>query len=1105
MNLRQNDALAIVPGVLFFLWFFLFQSSSIATAADQQNSRGRIFIITKVARVSDRSFVNAVGGDTAFFLICGADTLLRGRDFVVSDSIIAFQTAGPECDTVQIVRWRDYDLVGRRYALHEFASNTGGEVPDLAVLSQTTPAKLPTTSSNLKVSGTKSFFADVSENGRINLSQGLALTLAGDIGNGVVVKGSFSDRGLRDSRMVTKRFSELDNVYLEVESRRLSGVFGSYQFKEDRFRYLNMSRNVQGLGVKYRTGRTTVESSVTVPPGNFSEYTFTTTDGFYGPYRLQGKNGESGIAVIENSETVWLNGTKSTRGRDRDYYFDYPRGELYFTGRTAIDNQDRVRVDFEYQRLEYRKTLVTGAITDTLPGDKVQLSIGYAGLLSSKNDPLDFALSDSDIAVLRAAGDDASKAVVPGARYVGTGLGDYDAQVDSLQDTVFVYVGDRNGSFSVTFGQVENGDYIYLGGGRYQSAGKGQGNYQPVRMLPLPEAAQVAVVRSEIAPSRSLRLSSEVGLSVYDRNRFSTIGDGENTKAAGFLGLAYGSNSQRVKGNASAEYLPAGFARMGRLDNVDENYLWQRQSQELSDRQRYLGDVTVSMGGHDRSRVEAGYTSEKDGFESKRVGFSTQLAQVGHSTVGVDFNLSSARDQTGANRLIELKPSYRLALNPVALTLKGDYDNRKIELYGSRTTYNSKREGEIGLEYAGVSVIARQRENWQKQLSWSRIDSKQALIFAADRTMGGRGKVNLNATVNRFTDQDDRQTTYQTGMLNLDLPQFMKALDVSANMRLNRRGTSQTNKTYLKVEEGQGDYVLIDSVYVAQTHGDYIVVTEQVGALTPSIEAEKRVQIDADLEKLAKSVVTRGINVHYETSLHEIGNDENRFEARWLVPPFTYLGDSARFRERHDEYRLRRYDRKIGLRSELSFVNRRESNLLDVSRPQKRNSEQVRLLFDQRVGDRDFVELTGIREILFDQQLGRYALTTRTNSLKLSGTHVRGRWEVGATVELGKERADSLALRVTTLRATPKVNYNLSGKGRVETSVFVLHVTEADRRTILLQMADGFPVGTHLGGTILVDVSFADNFSFRLTGQGEIREGEKDRYFLRTELLSRFQ
>jgi hypothetical protein len=1105
MNLRQNDPSAIVPGILLLLWFSLFSSNPLATAANQQGFRGRILFITKIASAPDGSYVNAVGSDTSFFLLCGADTLERGRDFVVSDSVITFCTAKPDCDTVQIVRWRDYDLVGQRYALHEFASSSGGEVPDLAPPARTTTAELSTSSTDLKVSGSKSFFADVSENGRTNLSQGLALTLAGDLGNGVIVKGSFSDRGLRDSRMVTKRFSELDNVYLEVESHRLSGVFGSYQFKEDRFRYLNMSRNVQGLGVKYRTGRGTVESSVSVPPGNFSEYTFTTTDGFYGPYRMQGKSGESGIAIIENSETVWLNGTKLTRGRDRDYYFDYPRGELYFTGRAMIDNQDRVRVDFEYQRLEYRKTMVTGAITDTLPGEKVQLLLGYAGLLSSKNDPLDFALSDSDVATLQRAGDDAGKAVISGARYVGSGLGDYDARVDSQQDTVFVYVGDRNGGFSVTFSQVENGDYTYLGSGRFQFVGEGLGNYQPVRMLPLPEAAQVATVRSEIAASRSLRLSGEVGVSIYDRNRFSSQGDGDNTKGAGYLGLAYGSSAQRVKGNASAEYLPAGFARIGRLDNVEESYLWQRQSQQLSDRQRYLGDMTVHLGKNDRSQIEVGYTSEKGGFESRRVGFSTQLTQVVHSTIGVEVNLSSAKAQKGANRLIELKPTYRLALNPVTFTVKGDYDNRKIELPGIAATYNSKREGEMGLEYAGLSLVARQRENWQKQLYWNRIDSKQSVIFTADRSMGGGSKVNLHATINRFTNSEDRKTTYQTGMLNLNLPQIAKALDVGANMRLNRRGTSQTSKTYLRVEEGKGDYVLIDSVYVAQTHGDYIVITEQVGNLTPSIEAEKLVQIDADLEKLAKSVVARGMTVRYETSLHEIGNDNSHFEARWLVPPLTYLGDSARFRERRDEYRLRRYDRKIGLRSELSFADRRESNLLDVSRPQKRDSEQVRLLFNQRIGNRDFVELIGCKENLFDQQMGRYSLTIKTQSLKLSGTHVRGHWEVGVAVELGKEKTDSLMLRVTTLRATPKVNYNLSGKGRVETFAFVLRVAEADGRAVLLQMADGFPVGTHFGGTILVDFSFAYNFSFRLTGQGEIREGEKDRYFLRTELLSRFQ
>ena len=145
---------------------------------------------------------------------------------------------------------------------------------------------------------------------------------------------------------------------------------------------------------------------------------------------------------------------------------------------------------------------------------------------------------------------------------------------------------------------------------------------------------------------------------------------------------------------------------MGRLDNVDENYLWQRQSQQLSDRQRYLGDMTVSLGGHDRSRVEAGYTSEKSGFESKRVGVSTQLTQVGHSTVGVDFNLSSASNQTGANRLLAIKPSYRLALNPVVLRSKGTMTTVKIELAIVRqhTTANVKGKWEWTLPDFGDSA-----------------------------------------------------------------------------------------------------------------------------------------------------------------------------------------------------------------------------------------------------------------------------------------------------------------------------------------------------------------------------------------------------------------
>ncbi len=424
---------------------------------------------------------------------------------------------------------------------------------------------------------------------------------------------------------------------------------------------------------------------------------------------------------------------------------------------------------------------------------------------------------------------------------------------------------------------------------------------------------------------------------------------------------------------------------------------------------------------------------------------------------------------------------------------------------GQPLTYASKREIEFGTEYAGISVTARQRENWQNLNSWNMVDRKQTLGLNVNRTFAKSRKVDLNASFNRFNDATGKKTTYHSGLLNLDIPQIARVVDLNANMRLSRLGSFQTNKTYLKVESGKGDYVLIDSVYLPQSNGDYILVTEQVGTLTPSVEAEKRVQINADLSKLAKSFLIAGTSLRYETSLHEIGNDMTSFQTRWLLPSLAYFGAVQRFRQRSDEYRYRRYDRAIGLRSEFSYRIRSEDNLIDVLHPQANGNELFKLLFNQRLGERDFVEISGEAENLSDQQFGRYNLTVHRRSLITAGSHFRGLWEMGATVEIGRENSDSMSLRATTLRITPKVNYNLVGRGRIETTVFMLQVIEAANRPILLQMADGFPTGANFGGTILIDFSFAENFSFRLTGQGDIRHGEPGRYFLRTELISRFQ
>ncbi|MCK4857942.1 MAG: hypothetical protein KAT58_08245, partial [candidate division Zixibacteria bacterium] len=164
-----------------------------------------------------------------------------------------------------------------------------------------------------------------------------------------------------------------------------------------------------------------------------------------------------------------------------------------------------------------------------------------------------------------------------------------------------------------------------------------------------------------------------------------------------------------------------------------------------------------------------------------------------------------------------------------------------------------------------------------------------------------------------------------------------------------------------------------------------------------------------------------------------------------------------------------------------------------------------RLLFNQRVGDKDYIEVAGTFENDRQAQPALYELNIRNRGVALRGKCFVNSWELGAGVELATERSDSLDLRVRLLRVAPEAAYHLGSSGRLVVSTFLFQVSEAADQPILLQMADGYPRGTHFGGNLKVDIRMADNFDLKLTARGEIRHGEKNRYYLKSELVSRFK
>ncbi len=1081
-----------IGGILFLLPFLLHSSTCNAG-----------FLIERELRAADGPCYLIVPAVDSLAGITGCDgrALRSGEEFELRGDTVCLKVDPDACERYTLILHRDYPLLRRTFSLRPYA--TAGDRPLAGEPPDVEKKETRRSRSNLQITGAKSFSADLSDRGGTNLSQGLTMTVTGDLGKDVMVRGSFSDRGLRETRLVTRRFSELESMYLEVASPRLRSVFGSFTLLRDRFRFMSLERKVQGLQVAYSGRQSLTEVAAAVPQGRFGSHEFATEDGNYGPYRLRGENGEVGIAVVENSDQVWLNGVKLSRGRDQDYYIDYLQGELFFTGRRIIDNGDRVRVEYDFQKLEYRKTLLTGAAVVQSSDSSRSIAIGYTGQLSARNDPEDFVLSDSDLSVLSAAGDDQEAAAVSGANLVGAGLGDYQVESDS-SGVRYVYVGEGNGDYRVVFSEVEVGDYSYLGGGRYQYVGSGLGRFLPVRRLALPESAQLAAVKSEANLGRAVKIAGELAYSNYDRNRFSSRDDADNSQIAAFAALRGGLPGSTHSAGLTAEYLPAQFYRLSRLDDVDAAYLWQRRFRLPKDRRRLDGYYEVAADSGLKAQLSGGITREGSEFRAENAGLESR-AQIGAST---DLRLSAdwARSNEAGieRRLFRLQPNVSQRFGALALEGGGEYDQLRTDGGTAPAGTSSKRELVLGAGYQGVKASVRLRENWENQASWRLVDSKRSAVFQIVRTLGIGRKISATATANRFRNAVGRDD-YQTGVVDLLAPRILRAIDLTANYRLNRRGVSQTNETYIKVDAGEGDYVLIDSVYVAQSRGDYIRVTENVGASLQSSDGEKRISIEGRLEDIWRIPPTSGITVRYEVNLREIGAALDRAPWEWLAPQKRLYSTTARFAERDDVYRVQRYDRALRLRTEVEYRRTSDDNLLDITYPSRRRGEEFKLGINQGLRTRDVVTASVGGRNRSWREPNRLNLFLRERKLELGGVRYEGIFEFALNGSCARERSDSLGLESVSIKVSPGINCNLGSKGRLEFASFVLSISESFNRPILLQMAEGFPVGTHAGGRLRVELNLTRSFVFKVLANCEIREGEADRYFLRSELISKFE
>lgn len=199
---------------------------------------------------------------------------------------------------------------------------------------------------SLETHGYKTVQVTVGDGGT-QVDQELRLSIMGRLTDSVYIDALLSDVGRRAGDQTTATLREVDQIYFRVESPHYFLHLGDLTWVDSSMGFTGISRASLGAmgGVRGDFGGGYAQVRGVVGTDEVQHYmrTFNGVSGQQLGYSLDGFG--SFIAVVPQSETVWLNGVRLTRGRD--YLVNYAGGMLDFKGAVLPSFDDEIRVEYD--------------------------------------------------------------------------------------------------------------------------------------------------------------------------------------------------------------------------------------------------------------------------------------------------------------------------------------------------------------------------------------------------------------------------------------------------------------------------------------------------------------------------------------------------------------------------------------------------------------------------------------------------------------------------------------------------------------------------------------------------------------------------------------
>jgi hypothetical protein len=525
--------------------------------------------------------------------------------------------------------------------------------------------------SNIQKSGSIVRGFTMGSNRDLTLNSGFHMQMSGKISDNVDVVAALTDESIPiQPEGTTQNLQEVDKVFVQIRGTNLGATLGDFVLGLSGSEFGNFDRKLQGAEgtARYNSDATNgnLLISAATARGKYTTNQIQGLDAVQGPYTLFGKNNERNIIIIAGTEKVYVDGEEMTRGEINDYTIDYANAQITFSSKRMINRASRITIDFQYSDQQYSRNLLAAKTENDFFDKRVSFRATYITENDDQNSPINTTLSDTDKAVLSAAGNSRLLASRSGVDSLGVGKGQYvkiDTAVtvpDSLllvRMIIYRYQPEDtlNALYGVTFSYLGAGygDYNKIAPGRYQFVGVGAGSYSPVRLLPLPESHTLTDFDASAQITDNLKLNGELAISNYDRNRFSSINDENNSGSALNLGLQYSPEKIRI-GNTDLgslkftlrnRHLGKNFSPIDRIDPIEFNRVWNINDSSAAGENLLEGEINYTPLSYLNFSGTGGQVKQGDYSTSNRYAFAGHFNKANISSADYSLDILNSRNE----------------------------------------------------------------------------------------------------------------------------------------------------------------------------------------------------------------------------------------------------------------------------------------------------------------------------------------------------------------------------------------------------------------------------------------------------------------------------